>query len=67
MRELRTFVLTWFAAVGLITLALVPIRLYLLSANDWLVGALSTLALGFFAVYFFIALFWKPRAVKTPT
>ena len=64
MRDLRTFVIQWFAAVGLITLALVPIRLYVLSANDWLLGALSTLALAFFAAYFLIAKFWKPKAIK---
>jgi hypothetical protein len=66
MREPRTLVLTWFAACGLITLALVPIRLYVLSANDWLVGALSTIALAFFAAHFLIAWLWKPKAVKTP-
>lgn len=63
MRELRTLVLTWFAAVGLITLAIVSIRLYVLSANDWLVGALSTLGLVFFVIYFIIAWLWKPKAV----
>lgn len=67
MRELRTQVLIWFAAVGLITLAIVPIRLYVLSANDWLVGALSTLALVFFAIYFLITWLWKPNTVKTPS
>ena len=41
-----------------------PIRLYVLSANDWLVGALSTLALMFFIVYFLIAWFWEPKPVK---
>ncbi|GEM_PF-3269209 len=65
MRELRTLVLRWFALVGLITLALVPIRLYVLSANDWLVGVLSTLALAFFAIYFLIVWLWKPKTVKT--
>lgn len=64
MKELRTFVIQWFAAIGLITLALVPIRLYFLSANNWLLGALSTLALAFFATYFLIARFWKPKAIK---
>jgi len=66
MREPRTLVLAWFAACGLIPLALVPIRLYVLSANDWLVGVLSTMALAFFAAYFLIAWPWKPKAVKTP-
>jgi hypothetical protein len=66
MREPRTLVLAWFAACGLITLALVPIRLYVLSANDWLVGALSTAALVFFATYFLITWLWKPKAVRTP-
>jgi hypothetical protein len=64
LRELRSFLLTWFSAVGPVTLAIVPIRLYALSANDWLVGALSTLALMFFIIYFLIAWLWKPRAVK---
>jgi uncharacterized membrane protein len=67
MRGFRTQVLIWFAAVGLITLAIVPIRLYALSANDWLVGALSTLALVFFVIYFLIAWLWKPRTVRTPS
>ncbi|HEX4919113.1 MAG TPA: hypothetical protein VFV92_00045 [Candidatus Bathyarchaeia archaeon] len=52
---------TWFAVVGFITLALVPIRLYLMLANDWLVGVLSTLALAFFAIYFLIAWSWRPK------
>ncbi|HZW84939.1 MAG TPA: hypothetical protein VFE91_03425 [Nitrososphaerales archaeon] len=55
--------MNWFAAVGIITLALVPIRLYLLSANDWLVGALATLALLFFIMYFLVVWFWKPEGV----
>jgi uncharacterized membrane protein len=67
MRELRTSVLGWFAAVGLITLAIVPIRLYVLSANDWLVGVLSTLALVFFVIHFLIAWLWKPKTLKTPS
>ncbi len=65
MKDLRTLALAWFAAVGLITLAIVPIRLYVLSANDWLVGALSTLALLFFIIYFLIVWLWKPKVVKT--
>jgi hypothetical protein len=65
LKELRRFALTWFAVVGLVTLAIVPIRLYLLSANDWLVGALSLLALVFFAIYFLIAWLWKPKSVMT--
>ena len=66
MRDLRWKVETWFAGTGLITLALVPIRLYVLSANDWLVGALSTLALAFFALHFLIACLLKPKSVKMP-
>ena len=67
MRELRTLAIDWFAACGLITLALVPIRLYVLSSNDWLVGVLSTLALAFFVIYFLIAWLLKPQAIKMPT
>ncbi|MDA4124366.1 MAG: hypothetical protein OK438_02780 [Thaumarchaeota archaeon] len=67
MRESRTLVLIWFAVVGLITLAIVPIRLYVLSANDWLVGAPSTLALVFFVIYFLVAWLWKPKTVTTPS
>ncbi len=55
--------MAWFAAVGLITLAIIPIRLYVLSANDWLVGVLSILAFAFFAIYFLIARLWKPKVV----
>jgi len=65
LRDLRRFVLTWFAAVGIITLAVVPIRLYLLSVSDWLVGALATLALVFFVIYFLLAWLWKPKSVMT--
>ena len=66
MKELRTFVLVWFASVGIITLAIVPIRLYVLSADDWLIGVLSTLALIFFVMYFLISSVWKPNAVQNP-
>jgi hypothetical protein len=63
--DFRKFAMNWFAAVGIITLALVPIRLYLLSANDWLMGALATLLLLFFITYFFIVWFWKPKGVMS--
>lgn len=64
MRETRTLILVWLAACGLITLAIVPIRLYGLSANDWLVGALATLGLAFFVAYFVVGWLWRPRTVK---
>jgi len=63
LKETRSLALAWFAAAGLVTLAIIPIRLYVLSANDWLVGALSILALVFFVIYFLIALLWKPNVV----
>ncbi len=67
MRDPRAAVLAWFGAVGIVTLALVPIRLYVLSVDDWLVGALSTLALAFFVAYFLIGRFWKPKPVNAPS
>jgi hypothetical protein len=66
LRDLRRFVLTWFAAVGIITLAVVPIRLYILSVSDWLVGALASLALLFFIIYFLLAWLWNPKRIATP-
>lgn len=63
MREPRAFVLTWFAVVGLITLAVVPVRLYVLSQNDWLVGTLTTIGFLFMLSYFLIAWLWKPKTV----
>ncbi|HMD79639.1 MAG TPA: hypothetical protein VKF39_06635 [Nitrososphaerales archaeon] len=66
MREPRTFVLTWFAVVGLITLAVVPVRLYILSQNDWLVGALTTIGFLFMVAYFLIAWLWKPKTAGAP-
>jgi preprotein translocase subunit SecG len=47
-------------------LVIIPIRLYVLSANDWLVGVLSILAFVFFVTYFLIAWLWKPKTVKAP-
>ena len=66
MTELRRLVLYWFAAAALITLAIIPIRLYVLSANDWLVGVLSILGLVFIVTYFVIAWLWKPKAARGP-
>jgi hypothetical protein len=67
LREPRRFVLAWFAACGLVTLAIVPIRLYVLSADDWLTGVLTTLGLAFIVAYFLIARFWKPETVVAPS
>ena len=66
LREPRSVVLAWFAAAGFIILAIIPIRLYVLSANDWFVGVLSILAFVFFVTYFLIAWLWKPKTVKAP-
>ena len=63
MKDARRLLLTWLGAVGIITLAIIPVRLYLLSVDDWLIGALSMLALAFFVAYFLIAWFWKPEGV----
>ncbi|MDG6988830.1 MAG: hypothetical protein JRN21_05825 [Nitrososphaerota archaeon] len=63
MRDARKFVLDWLAAVSIITLAIVPVRFYLFSGNDWLVGAVSVLALAFVVAYFLVARLWKPSVV----
>ncbi len=65
MRDVRNFALNWLAIVSVITLAIVPIRLYLLSANDWLIGVVSTLGLVFVVAYFLIAWLWKADVPKT--
>ncbi len=50
----------------MITLGLVPIRLYLLSANDWLTGVLTTLGLAFMMTYFLIGWLWKSVRIQDP-
>lgn len=65
MRDARRFVLIWLAAAGIITLAVVPIRFYLVSGNDWLVGAVSILGFVLVVAYFLVAWLWKPIAAKT--
>ena len=53
----RNKVLAWFAVVAVICWLLIPIRVFILHANDWLVGLLSILGLVFIGVYFFLN--WK--------
>lgn len=65
MRDTRRSVLIWLAAVSIITLAVVPIRFYLVSGNDWLVGVVSILGLIFVVAYFLVAWLWKPKTVMT--
>lgn len=50
-------VLAWFAIVATICWVLIPVRVYILHANDWLVGLLSILGLVFIGVYFLLN--WK--------
>jgi hypothetical protein len=58
MREnKRKTVLDWFGIVAIICWVLIPIRVYILHSNDWLVGLLSILGLVFIGVYF--VLNWK--------
>ena len=58
MREnKRKTVLDWFSIAAIICWVLIPIRVYILHSNDWLVGLLSILGLVFIGVYF--VLNWK--------
>ncbi len=50
-------VLAWFAIVAIICWVLIPVRVYILHANDWLVGLLSILGLVFIGAYFILN--WK--------
>lgn len=64
MREkVRKKVLAWFAIVAIICWALIPVRVYVLHANDWLVGLLSILGLVFIGVYFILN--WKFKSGTT--
>jgi hypothetical protein len=57
MEKTRKAVLAWFAIVAIICWAIIPIRVYILHANDWLVGLLSILGLVFIGAYFILN--WK--------
>ena len=50
-------ILAWLGIVAIICWVLIPIRVYILHANDWLVGLLSILGLVFIGTYFIIN--WK--------
>jgi hypothetical protein len=64
MTELRRLVLGWFGISAIICWALIPIRVYVLSANDWLLGVLSILGLVFIGVYFALTWMWRPAQVN---
>jgi len=61
MKESRKFVLSWLSIVAVICIALIPIRVYILNANDWLVGLLSILGLVFLGAYFLLNWKWTPK------
>ena len=50
-------ILAWLGIVAIICWVLIPIRVYILHANDWRVGLLSILGLVFIGTYFIIN--WK--------
>jgi apolipoprotein N-acyltransferase len=60
-RDPTKFVLNWLAIVAIICWVLIPIRVYILHANDWLVGLLSILGLVFIGAYFILNWQWKPK------
>ena len=65
MREnKRKTVLDWFGIVAIICWVLIPVRVFILHANDWLVGLLSILGLVFIGVYFVLNRKWKAEIAK---
>ena len=60
-RDPKKFVLNWLAIVAIICWVLIPIRVYILHVNDWLVGLLSILGLAFIGAYFTLNWRWKKR------
>jgi hypothetical protein len=63
LRDPRRFLMQWLAIVGVICLALIPIRVYALNANDWLVYLLLALGVVFLVAFVAVWKVWKPRAL----
>jgi hypothetical protein len=61
LTDLRRFVLWWLGVVGIICIALIPIRVYALNANDWLVYLLLGLGVVFLGAFFALRKTWKPK------
>jgi len=59
LKDSRRAIRTWFGVVGLICWLLIPIRVYVLSANDWLVWLLLALGIVFISIFAFITIVWK--------
>jgi predicted membrane channel-forming protein YqfA (hemolysin III family) len=61
LTNMRRVVLGWFGISALVCLALIPIRLYLLSADDWLAYMLLVLGFAFLGAFLVLIRAWKPR------
>ena len=67
MTDSRKSVRRWLGVVGLICLALIPIRVFALNANDWLVYLLLALGVVFIGAFLVLRMTWKPRdAARSP-
>ncbi len=63
---MSAIVLRWLGIVGVICLALIPIRLYILSAPfDWVEDLLLVLGIVFIAAYFALLMTRKPRTATS--
>ncbi len=61
LRDLRRSVMLWFGIVGVVCFALIPLRVYILNANDWLVYLLTALGVVFVGGFFVIWYLRNPR------